>query len=286
MYFIFSSSGSFRPEYSRLGEIRALLPPGAPVLAATATATKAITDDVCRKLEMAVCKVVFVSPDRENIYFEVFTRTDIHEDMSPLLEELRANKINTPRVIVYCRSLNLCSSLYFFFLSNLGSESYYPSGAVEISDNRLFGMFHAQTPQHNKDVILSSMQKEDGIVRVVFATVALGMGVNFVGLNRVIHYGAPSSIEDYFQECGRAGRSGDPAKSTIYWKPSDAPRRKNVSDPRNAELCAVRNYLENNRECRRYQLLRYFDINTVNKRDQILCCDVCASLATENINKS
>ena len=76
-------------------------------------------------------------------------------------------------------------------------------------------MFHAQTPQHNKDVILSSMQKEDGIVRVVFATVALGMGVNFVGLNRVIHYGAPSSIEDYFQECGRAGRSGDPAKSTI-----------------------------------------------------------------------
>ena len=93
MYFIFSRSGSFRPEYSRLGEIRALLPPGAPVLAATATATKAIRDDVCRKLEMAVCKVVFVSPDRENIYFEVFTRTDIHEDMSPLLEELRANKI-------------------------------------------------------------------------------------------------------------------------------------------------------------------------------------------------
>ena len=89
--------------------------------------------------------------------------------MSPLLEELRANKIKTPRVIVYCRSLNLYSSLYFFFLSNLGSESYYPSGAVEISDNRLFGMFYAQTPQH-KDAILSSMQKEDGIVWVVFAT--------------------------------------------------------------------------------------------------------------------
>ena len=100
--------------------------------------------------------------------------------MSPLLEELRANKINTPRVIVYCRSLNLCSSLYFFFLSNLGSESYYPSGAVEISDNRLFGMFHAQTPQHNKDVILSSMQKEDGIVRVV-CHICFGHGCKFHG---------------------------------------------------------------------------------------------------------
>ena len=133
--------------------------------------------------------------------------------------------------IVYCRSLNLCSSLYFFFLSNLGPESYYPLGSVEVSDNRLFGMFHAQTPQHNKDVILSSMQKEDGVVRIVFATVALGMGVNFVGLNRVIHYGAPSSIEDYFQECGRAGRSGDQAKSTIYWKASDAPLKRTHQIP-------------------------------------------------------
>lgn len=74
------------------------------------------------------------------------------------------------------------------------------------------------------------MQKEDGVVRVVSATVALGIGINFKGLNRVIHYGAPSSIEDYFQESGRACRTGDQAKSTIYWKPLDAPLRKNQSD--------------------------------------------------------
>lgn len=52
------------------------------------------------------------------------------------------------------------------------------------------------------------MQKEDGIVCVVFATVALGMGVNFAALNTVYHYGAPRSIDDLFQESGRAGRSG------------------------------------------------------------------------------
>ena len=169
--------------------------------------------------------------------------------------------------------------MYFYFLTRLGADSY-PAGASEISDNRLFGMFHAQTPQH-KDVILSSMQNADGVVRVVFATIALGMGVNLVGVNRVIHYGAPSSIEDYFQESGRAGRSGEQAKSTVYWKPSDAPIRK-VADPRNIEIAAVRSYLENNMECRRYQLLRYFDVNLATKlptRDNILCCDVCASLA-------
>ncbi len=70
------------------------------------------------------------------------------------------------------------------------------------------------------------MESEDGTIRVVFATIALGMGVNFVGLNRTIHYGAPTAIENYFQESGRAGRSGAIAKSTIFWKPVDA---KNLS---------------------------------------------------------
>ncbi len=109
-----------------------------------------------------------------------------------------------------------------------------------MSDNRLFGMYHSNTPAHNKQVIMENMQKADGVVRVVFATVALGMGVDFVGLNSIIHYGAPSSIENYFQESGRAGRSRDPAKSVIYWKPSDAPLQKDLSKPRIAELAAVR----------------------------------------------
>ena len=59
-------------------------------------------------------------------------------------------------------------------------------------------------------------------------------------LNHIIHYGAPSSIEDYYQECGQAGRS---AKSVIYWIPADAPLRKNLGNPANAEIAAVRHYL-------------------------------------------
>ena len=74
--------------------------------------------------------------------------------------------------------------------------------------------------------------------------------MNFVGLNRVLHYGAPSTIEDYFQESGRAGRSGELSTSTIKWKPSDAPLWKDLSRPRHAEIAAVRHYLENDKECR------------------------------------
>ena len=93
-----------------------------------------------------------------------------------------------------------------------------------------------------KKVIFNSMQKPDGVVRVVFATVALGMGINFASLNTAMHYGAPASIEDYFQESGRVGRSGEQAKAIIFWKPPDAPDYKDTSKPRQAELVAVRRY--------------------------------------------
>ena len=169
-----------------MGEIRALLPSGAPMLAATATVTKAIRQDICRKLEMMTCNLVCSSPDRPNIYYKVVRCTDIEQDMYPLVEELRKNKIQMQRVVVYCRSLNLYSSMNFYFLTHLGAESYYPTGATEISDNRLFGVFHAQTPQHNKDVILTNMQSADGVIRVVFAAIALGISGGYRILPREV----------------------------------------------------------------------------------------------------
>ena len=234
--------------------------------------------DICRKLELSAYKFVFTSPDRRNIYYEAFPRSDIEADLLSIATDLKSNKIKMPRIIIYCRSLNLCADLYCFFLEQLGNDSYFPPDSCKISNNRLFGMYHATTALHNKEVIMESMQKADGVVRIVFATVALGMGVHFVDLNRIIHYGAPSSIEDYFQESGRAGRSGDCARSTVYWKPSDAPLRKDLSNPRDAEIAAVRHYLQNDQECRRNQLLNYFDpsLKMNNTVDAILCCDVCA----------
>lgn len=65
------------------------------------------------------------------------------------------------------------------FLFSLGDDSYYPPGVPHVSDNRLLTMYHANTPSHNKDVIFDRMQKPDGVVRVVFATVALRMGICF-----------------------------------------------------------------------------------------------------------
>ena len=87
-------------------------------------------------------------------------------------------------------------------------------------------MFHSSTPQHNKQVILKSLTHNDGIVCIVLATVALGIGVNIKDVNLIVHYGAPHSIDDYFQESGRGGRSGDYACSIVFWKPLDCPVKK------------------------------------------------------------
>ncbi len=107
-------------------------------------------------------------------------------------------------------------------------------GSPKLSDFRLFGMYHSKTPQHNKDVVITSLTNVDGVVRVVFATMALGMGIDCVGLTQTIHYGAPRSIDDYFQECGRAGRGGEPSTSTMYWKPSGTSRSQ---DERSETVC-------------------------------------------------
>ena len=195
-------------------------------------------------------------------------RTTIEDDLAQLVESICSHRKKAERVIIYCHSLNLCANMYAHFHAELGDDSYYPPGAPHVSENRLFGMFHADTADHNKTVILHSL---------VFATVALGMGVNFSSLNTTIHYGAPRSIDDFFQESGRAGRSGQPAKSIVYWKPSDAPLRKDLSDPRNAEMAAMGRYLENCKECCISQLLSYFDRDLVySVSDKLTCCDVCA----------
>lgn len=116
-------------------------------------------------------------------------------------------------------------------------------------------MYHSGTADHNKKVIMKSMADVSGIVRVVFATNALGMGVNLAGLNTIIHYGAPRNLEEYFQECGRAGRSGEQSFSTIYWCPPDAPKYEDTRDLHKKDVVLVRTYLENTYKCSYYNIL-------------------------------
>lgn len=133
-----------------------------------------------------------------------------------------------------------------------------------------------RTPERSKEVVTKSLLDSTGVVRVVFASVALGMGVDLRGVNTIIHYGAPSSIEDYFQASGRAGRGGESSKSIVYWTPSDCPMRKEPSTAHEREVNDVREYVENSMECRRKWLLKYFTPDSAQCGDDpVMCCDVC-----------
>ena len=218
---------------------------------------------------MSDCTEVTASPDQPDIYYEVKPRTDID---TASRYTLREKTVHAPRVLVYCQSLDTCADLYAHFHYELGDASYYPQDSPHLSDYRLFGMFHAGTTRYNKDVILKSLLDPDRIVRVVFA---LGMGIDLKDVNNAIHYGAPQSLENYFRESGRGGRSGGDAVSTVYWKPVDCPVRKQPVTLRDHELITVRKYVENVTACRRKWLLGYFDIQFDGKPSR--CCDNCSN---------
>ena len=143
----------------------------------------------------------------------------------------------------------MCADLYSHFLMVLGDSVYYPAGAEKITANRLIGMFHSRTTEHNKRVLLNNLTVPEGTIRIVFATSALGMGVHLVGVNTIIHYGAPSSIDDYFQGSGRGGRSGEKARSILFWIPRGCPLKKNPKNAHDREVADVRHYLENETVC-------------------------------------
>ena len=84
----------------------------------------------------------------------------------------------------------------------MGKSQYYPPSAPELSENRLFGMFHASTPQHSKDVIMGSFQDCHDTVSVMFASV-----IDLHGVDTIIHYVLQAVFEDYFQASGRRGQS-------------------------------------------------------------------------------
>ena len=128
-------------------------------MACTATATKSVKQEVIDNLEMRGCEFVYTSPDRLNIFYEVQPRTDIETDVQHLVQSLHELSNKSPHVIVYCRSLNSCADLYAHFHYVLGDNSYYPAGSPHFSDYRLFGMYHSNTPQYNKDVILKSLME-------------------------------------------------------------------------------------------------------------------------------
>ncbi|WP_352421995.1 ATP-dependent DNA helicase RecQ [Proteiniphilum sp.] len=196
----------FRPSYLKIAEIRTLLE-GVPLLALTATATKEVVDDIQEKLLFKEKNVFRMSFERENLSYVVRTVENKTAELMHILQSVPGS------AIVYVRSRQRTAEV---------AQSLRKAG---ISAD----FFHAGLSHEDKVFRQNAWKMND--CRVMVATNAFGMGIDKPDVRTVIHLDLPNSLEEYFQEAGRAGRDGERSYATIlYTKADSAKLKKRIAD--------------------------------------------------------
>ena len=192
---------------------------GTPILALTGTADHKMISTIKGNLAMRrTTHSIILSPERPNIMHTVIkvSRDGYIEHFQWIASMITTGGINTPKTIIFCTSLTDVAKLVSNLFAMLGDALYEP-GKPHHPSNRLVGIYHAHTHTKYKERVLASLKSLTGTIRVVIATTALGMGVNFPDVKYIVHAGPERSLVDYIQAAGRAGRSGDHAHDVVIY---------------------------------------------------------------------
>lgn len=217
--------------------------------------------------------------DRPNIFLEIRARLpnikkfEKYDDLiEPVISELREKRLLFPVTIMYVDNLEALGYFFQYAAHNLQDLGY---DGEKNPQNRLFAQFHKDYPESMKKLILQELTSLNPKPRLVFATVALGMGFNSPSVVRIIHSRPPTSMEKYLQEIGRAGRLGQEASAVMYFNQSDiAKNRKGITDE-------IREYCTH-QGCLRLMLVNYFGFDSpVYSGEKKSCCSNCKTLAEQ-----
>lgn len=256
----------FRPDYKEMGLLKHEFPE-VPVCAFTATATEEVIQDVSTQLRLRSPTIFKSSFNRPNLRYEVINKD---KTAGKAIEQLIA--------VLTTRFAGECGIVYC--LSCMEVEKV----AEALSKHAKVAPYHAQMQMNMRNMYYKEWMS--GNVDIMVATLAFGMGIDKSDVRFVIHFSIPKSIENYFQEAGRAGRDGKPACCIIFYLFHDSQRllslveRNTTSNGDNHQtnrqkILSVLEYCESGFLCRRKVLLQYFG-ETLQQNCHVPC-DSCSS---------